>query len=100
MSAEFRGAWYKRVRSKDFRNRNTGVVIKNVKVKKRVGKRNKAVFFDGRNFKAIEPTYHHVYSFDRPPKRPLSAKKKFEVSVRENPMWAKKRRKAHKRRIR
>lgn len=95
--ADFSGAWYHRVRSDDFRNRNTGDIVKKVKLKKRTGMRNKAVFWNGKNWVGIEKTYNHIYAFD--PTRPTSAKKHFETMVRANKPSAKKRRSKHKRTI-
>ena len=97
--AKFRGAWYNRVRSNDFRNRESGIVVKKVTLQKRKGMRNKAIFFDGANFKSIEPKHKNFYSFDVPPNKSASAKRRFETQVRANHFNAKKRRSAHTRRI-
>lgn len=96
--ADWKGSYYSRVRSNDYRNRKSGIILKNVKVQKRKGMRNKAIFWNGSNWKGIEKTYKHIYSEDA--KKSPSAKKKFITRVQANRPFAKKRRKAHKRRIR
>jgi len=100
--AEFRGAWYKRTRSNDFRNRESGVVVRRVRLRKRRGKTNQAIIFDGTNFKSVETKGRNFYGFDTPPKRPISAKRKFEkrVKVNKNRFSAKKSRRTHTRRVR
>lgn len=96
--ATFHGEWYLRKRSDSYRNRRTGAVVDDVKLKKRRGKRNKGVFWTGSKFIGAEPNYAHVYAYD--PKKSPSEKKKFETRVRKNKAFAGKPRKAHKRRLR
>ena len=82
MSAQFKGEWYKRKRSNDYRNRRTNDVVKTVTLKKRKGKTNQAVYFDGKNWKAVETTGKNFYGFDVPTKKTKSAKRNFEKRVR------------------
>ncbi len=72
----WKGSYYKRVRSNDYRNREHGDVVKKVTIQKRRGMRNKAVVFDGKNWVGVEKSYNHVYSFD--PKKNLGAKREFK----------------------
>ncbi len=82
--AKFFGEYYERKRSNDFRNRRTGNVVKKVTLEKRRGMRNKAVVFNGSNFKSVEFKNKNFYGFDVPPKRPASAKRRFEERVRSD----------------
>lgn len=82
--ADFQGEFYRRKRSNDFRNRRTGSVVKKVTIEKRRGMRNKAIVFDGTNFKSVESTGKNFYGFDIPPKRDITAKRRFENRVRSD----------------
>lgn len=76
----WKGSYYQRVRSNDYRNRNTGDIVSNVKLQKRKGMRNRTLVWNGKNWIGIEKTYHHVYSRD--PKRLKGAKILFQRRVR------------------
>jgi|TARA_Y100000310_G_scaffold264194_1_gene274771 hypothetical protein len=89
MATTWAGENYKRKRSGDFRNRRTGAVQGNVRVRKRKGKRNQAIIFDGKNFKGVEITGRHFFGSDPRPSK--SGKRDFEMSVAQRKaMFAKK----------
>jgi|TARA_Y100000034_G_scaffold114936_1_gene151561 hypothetical protein len=95
--AKWAGEFYERREDGTWRNRRTGEVLNTVTVKKRKGKTNQAIFFDGKNFKGVEPTKRHFFGPDA--RKSAKAKKKFEVRVKENKLNAKKRRSSHKRKV-
>ena len=95
---KWHGEFYERTEDGTWRNRRTGNVLNTVRIKKRKGKTNRAQFFDGKNFKGVEPTRGHFFGSD--PRRSASAKKKFETRVKKNRASALKGRKSHKRRLR
>ncbi len=94
MSAKFLGEYYERKRSNDFRNRRTGTILRNVRLRKRRGMTNQAIIWDGKNWKGVERSYHHVYSAD--PKKNISAERAFKKRVmtrqQQKAMFARKRR--------
>jgi len=100
MTVEWRGEFYRRKKGRgapNWRNRRTGSVVGTVKVKKRKGKTNQAILFDGKNFKGVEETGKHFFFSD--PRPSASAKTKYEARVRANKAGSKKSRKSHTRRV-
>ncbi len=95
MANRWHGEFYQRQEDGSWRNRRTGTILGNVRVKKRKGMRNQAIFWDGKNWKGVEPTKAHFFGSD--PKKNISAEKAFKKRIltrqQQKAMFAKKGRK-------
>lgn len=86
--AEWKGSLYRRSDG-TWRQRGTGHIVSNVKVKKRRGMRDKAVYFNGKGFKYLgnEPKLKNFYGTDI--RKSKSAEKRFRSRAEQKAMFRK-----------